>query len=55
MGVSGGGGEPRVAFVVDVEAVDGKRFTPASAALRWLTAAGFGGAACEELDDPGGG
>jgi hypothetical protein len=28
MGVSGGGGEPRCAFTVDVEAVELKRLTP---------------------------
>lgn len=28
MGVSGGGGDPRWAFVVDVEAVESSRLTP---------------------------
>jgi hypothetical protein len=33
IGVSGGGGEPRLALVVEVEAVDGKRFTLFSAGI----------------------
>lgn len=34
IGVSGGGGEPRLARVVEVEAVEAKRFTPGSFILR---------------------
>lgn len=41
MGVSGGGGEPRCALTVDVEAVELRRFTPTgvgtlSAGSSWL-------------------
>ena len=46
MGVSGGGGDPRLAFVVDVEAVEAKRFTPLSMGiLRKFSWFGGGGRA----------
>lgn len=55
IGVSGGGGDPRLAFVVDVDAVEGKRFTPGSGASKcpeavvsWFTIPGA-------LAPPGGG
>lgn len=35
-GVSGGGGEPRLARVVEFEAVDAKRFTPWSPLGAWV-------------------
>lgn len=56
IGVSGGGGEPRLARVVDVEAVEAKRFTPWSFILSCWAGAKFVGALLEELDAaPGGG
>jgi hypothetical protein len=36
MGVSGGGGEPLLALVVEFEAVDGKRFIPSDGMARWF-------------------
>lgn len=43
MGVSGGGGEPRLALVVEFEAVEANRLTPESLALKFSTWGTFGG------------
>ena len=50
IGVSGGGGDPRCAFVVDVEAVEPNLFTPAGSGILRLL---FGSAGL--WVDPGGG